>query len=71
MNDFEREIAEALEGKGEGDIKNMEDEAMNRDDDDDFGEDDLGRNTNLTLEEYKKRHGQLAKVRKLRKLERR
>lgn len=61
--DFEKEMADALEEAGvtdEGKMENMDD-AMFRDDDED---DDLGRNT-LSEEDYRKRHGELAKMRAL------
>ena len=72
-NDFERQIQEALEGAGaEDETKLVEAEealaagiARGGDDDDADFDDDLGSNTNLTLEEFKKRHGQLAKMRSL------
>jgi len=63
-NDFEREIQEALEMSGMGDEKGI----MEREDEwggEEGGEDDdLGRNK-MTVEEFKKRHGQLAKMRSL------
>ncbi len=60
--DFEKEMANALEEAGiadESKMKNMDDDMFDDDDDD-----DLGRN-NLTEEEFRRRHGELAKMRAL------
>ncbi len=61
--DFEKEMASALEESGAADEKQImenEEREMFGDDDDD----DLGRNK-LSAEEYRKRHGELAKMRAL------
>ncbi|GMH71567.1 hypothetical protein TL16_g05686 [Triparma laevis f. inornata] len=54
-NDFEKKIEEAL----------MKQKVLEKDDEDDFSDDDLGHNNNLTLEEVKKRHAELSKIRSL------
>jgi len=62
--DFEKEMAAALEEAGAADEKQMmknEEQEMFGDDEDD---DDLGR-SKLSAEEYRKRHGELAKMRSL------
>lgn len=62
--DFEREMAAALEEAGaaeEKDIKENEGRDLFGEEDED---DDLGRN-NLSAEDFKKRHGELAKMRAL------
>jgi U3 small nucleolar RNA-associated protein 14 len=62
--DFEKEMAAALEEAGADDEKEMiknEEQEMFGDEDD---EDDLGRNK-LSAEEYRKRRGELAKIRAL------
>ena len=67
--DFEKEMAAALEEAGAADEKGIKDkEGRELFEDDDFGtdddDDDLGRNK-LSAEQYKKRHGELAKMRAL------
>lgn len=75
-NDFEKELQNALEVAGMEDEKKMrrmekkrligEEDGDDNDDDKIMGEgdDDLGSNR-ITMEEYKKRHGELAKLRAL------
>lgn len=60
--DFEKEMAAALEEAGAADEKDM----VNQEDDffGDEDDDDLGR-SNLSIEEYRKRRGELAKMRAL------
>jgi U3 small nucleolar RNA-associated protein 14 len=68
--DFEKEIALALEEAGVADEKVMLDReerellGLARDENGDFMDDDLGRNT-LSIEELQKRRGELAKMRAL------
>jgi len=70
--DFEKELQEALETAGMEDEKEMRKKERRRltgkdggnEEDEDGDDDDLGRNR-ITVEEYKKRHGELAKLRSL------
>lgn len=62
--DFERRVEEALDGEGERELREREREAFGFGGDGDEPGDDLGA-AGLTAAEFKRRHGQLAKLRSL------